>query len=436
MPQTDLPDGVELTELDCGLRVVTEAVPVGALGGARALGADRIARRDARPGRRLALPRAPAVQGHRAALGDRDLRGLGRDGRGDQRGDEQGVDAPLRPPARRAHRGRVRAACARCCSHPTCPGRDRLRAPGRARGDRDVRGRALRPRPRRPRRGDLRRPPARPPRPRARRGDRLDPGSRHRRLSRRPLHGGERRRRGRRQPRARRRSSSSPQRGSPPRRAATAPRRQRRPSPSRTAACSSTRRRPSSTTSASAARGIARDDERRFALGILDSIFGGSVSSRLFREVREKRGLAYSVGSYTEQFADQGTVAMYVGTREDNVARGLRDHRPRAGEASRRRRHRGRARAGQGARQGPHGPRARGDRGADVADRARGSSSACRSDSLDEMLARIDAVTPRRGRRAGATISTRPESLAAACVGPDESRFRDAAGHVSDALVA
>ncbi len=52
---------------------------------------------------------------------------------------------------------------------------------------------------------------------------------------------------------------------------------------------------------------------------MLDSIFGGSTSSRLFREVREKRGLAYSVGSYNEQFTDQGLVATYVGTREDNV---------------------------------------------------------------------------------------------------------------------
>ena len=52
----------------------------------------------------------------------------------------------------------------------------------------------------------------------------------------------------------------------------------------------------------------------------MDTIFGGSTSSRLFREVREKRGLAYSVGSYSEQFVDRGTVAMYVGTREDNVA--------------------------------------------------------------------------------------------------------------------
>ena len=42
------------------------------------------------------------------------------------------------------------------------------------------------------------------------------------------------------------------------------------------------------------------------ALAVLDSIFGGSTSSRLFREVREKRGLAYSVGSYSEQYTDSG----------------------------------------------------------------------------------------------------------------------------------
>ena len=45
--------------------------------------------------------------------------------------------------------------------------------------------------------------------------------------------------------------------------------------------------------------GIARGDERRFALRILDTILGGSTSSRLFQEVREKRGLAYSVYSYS-----------------------------------------------------------------------------------------------------------------------------------------
>jgi predicted Zn-dependent peptidase len=66
--------------------------------------------------------------------------------------------------------------------------------------------------------------------------------------------------------------------------------------------------------------GIARGDERRFALRILDAILGGSTSSRLFQEVREKRGLAYAVYSYASHYADGGQVAVYVGTRPDNVA--------------------------------------------------------------------------------------------------------------------
>ncbi|HMI80488.1 MAG TPA: pitrilysin family protein, partial [Solirubrobacterales bacterium] len=65
--------------------------------------------------------------------------------------------------------------------------------------------------------------------------------------------------------------------------------------------------------------GISRGDDRRFALGVLDAIFGGSTSSRLFREIREKRGLAYAVGSYTQQFVDGGLIGLYVGTREENI---------------------------------------------------------------------------------------------------------------------
>ena len=71
------------------------------------------------------------------------------------------------------------------------------------------------------------------------------------------------------------------------------------------------------------APGIPRGDDRRFALRILDTILGGSTSSRLFQEVREKRGLAYSVYSYSSQYADSGQVAVYVGTRPDNVAEAL-----------------------------------------------------------------------------------------------------------------
>lgn len=67
------------------------------------------------------------------------------------------------------------------------------------------------------------------------------------------------------------------------------------------------------------APGIPRGDDRRFALRVLDTILGGSTSSRLFQEVREKRGLAYSVYSYASQYIDSGQVGMYVGTRPDNV---------------------------------------------------------------------------------------------------------------------
>jgi predicted Zn-dependent peptidase len=67
------------------------------------------------------------------------------------------------------------------------------------------------------------------------------------------------------------------------------------------------------------APGLARGDERRFILRVLDTILGGSSSSRLFQEVREKRGLAYSVYSYASQYQDSGQVALYVGTRPDRV---------------------------------------------------------------------------------------------------------------------
>jgi len=70
-------------------------------------------------------------------------------------------------------------------------------------------------------------------------------------------------------------------------------------------------------------RGLARNDDRRFALAILDGLLGGSSSSRLFQEVREKRGLAYSVYSWSSQYTDTGHVGVYVGTREDNVEKAL-----------------------------------------------------------------------------------------------------------------
>jgi predicted Zn-dependent peptidase len=70
-------------------------------------------------------------------------------------------------------------------------------------------------------------------------------------------------------------------------------------------------------------RGIARHDERRFALRVMEGVLGGTSSSRLFQEVREKRGLAYSVFSFSNLHADTGEVGLYVGTRPDNLAEAI-----------------------------------------------------------------------------------------------------------------
>jgi predicted Zn-dependent peptidase len=70
--------------------------------------------------------------------------------------------------------------------------------------------------------------------------------------------------------------------------------------------------------------GLARDDERRFALRVLDNILGGTSSSRLFQEVREHRGLAYNVFSFQSLYAHTGQIGLYVGTRPDNVEPALR----------------------------------------------------------------------------------------------------------------
>jgi predicted Zn-dependent peptidase len=69
--------------------------------------------------------------------------------------------------------------------------------------------------------------------------------------------------------------------------------------------------------------GLPRGDHRRFASRVLDAIFGGLSSSRLFQAVREERGLAYSVYSFAGQYADTGQVGLYVGTRPDKVGEAM-----------------------------------------------------------------------------------------------------------------
>ena len=69
--------------------------------------------------------------------------------------------------------------------------------------------------------------------------------------------------------------------------------------------------------------GLAAADERRPALTVLNSVLGGGMSSRLFQEVREKRGLAYSVYSFASSYSDAGIVGLYAGcspTRAPDVA--------------------------------------------------------------------------------------------------------------------
>jgi predicted Zn-dependent peptidase len=180
--------------------------------------------------------------------------------------------------------------------------------------------------------------------------------------------------------------------------------------------------------------GIDRSDERRYALTILDAVFGGSTSSRLFREVREKRGLAYAVGSYTQQYADSGMIALYVGTREDNVeeacgiigrelasihADGITDD-----ELTRAKEHvKGRmvlSSESTAARMGRIG-------------------KAVLFDTplltLDELLEKIDAVTGQEVAELAREFYE-PAALSAAAIAPSEERFRAALAPVNEALVA
>jgi predicted Zn-dependent peptidase len=180
--------------------------------------------------------------------------------------------------------------------------------------------------------------------------------------------------------------------------------------------------------------GIDRGDERRYALSILDAVFGGSTSSRLFREVREKRGLAYSVGSYTQQYVDSGLIGLYVGTRGDNVqeaceiigrelasvhANGITDD-----ELDR-------------AKENVKGRMVLSSES--TAARMARVGKAVLFDTplltLDELLAKIDAVRSDQVAELARDLYT-PDSLSAAAIAPSEERFRAALAPVSEALAA
>ncbi len=66
-------------------------------------------------------------------------------------------------------------------------------------------------------------------------------------------------------------------------------------------------------------RGLSVRDERRYALSLLDTMLGGGMSSRLFQEIREKRGLVYTVYSFQAAYRAAGLFGVYAGTSPENV---------------------------------------------------------------------------------------------------------------------
>jgi predicted Zn-dependent peptidase len=176
-------------------------------------------------------------------------------------------------------------------------------------------------------------------------------------------------------------------------------------------------------------RGLSRHDDRRFAMRVLDTIFGGTSSSRLFQEVRERRGLAYAVYSFTNAYLDAGQVGLYLGTRADNLADalevvGLELQRlveaPATSEELERAKENLKGRVvlsleSTGARMNRLGSEVLA--GAPLL-------------SLDEVTERIDAVTLEDLTLLAAELWS-SDHLSAAGIGPDEGRFEDALSGVA-----
>jgi predicted Zn-dependent peptidase len=178
--------------------------------------------------------------------------------------------------------------------------------------------------------------------------------------------------------------------------------------------------------------GISRHDDRRFALRVLDTIFGGTSSSRLFQEIRERRGLAYAVYTFTSAYQDTGQVGLYLGTRPENLAEGLSvigtelarlgEQPATADELARAKENlKGRvvlALESTGARMNRLGSEV---------------LAASPLLSLDEVVGRIDAVTLEDLTRLVDELWA-PERLSAAGIGPDQASFEDALSAVGPAL--
>ncbi len=181
------------------------------------------------------------------------------------------------------------------------------------------------------------------------------------------------------------------------------------------------------------APGISRMDDRRFAASLMDAIVGGSASSRLFQEIREKRGMAYSVYSYSSQYDDTGQIGVYVGTREDNLADCLEITVAELTDIAQ-----GNVRADELARakENLKGRILLSLESTSARMTRLGKSTITDTPLLtpEEIVKRLEAVTaPEVAELADALLA--PERLSVAGIGPDEGRFTEAVTRVNPALL-
>ncbi len=182
------------------------------------------------------------------------------------------------------------------------------------------------------------------------------------------------------------------------------------------------------------APGIARSDRRRFAASLLDAVLGGSASSRLFQEIREKRGMAYAVYSFLSQYTDTGQIGVYLGTREDNLADALAIAAEQIGEIAS-----GSLRESEveRAKENLKGRIVLSMESTSTRMSRLGKSLTTDSEilSLDRIVEEIDAVEPDSVSELAALLLA-PERLSVAGIGPSERQFAAAVERIAPGLVA
>ena len=163
--------------------------------------------------------------------------------------------------------------------------------------------------------------------------------------------------------------------------------------------------------------GLVRTDDRRYALGVLNAALGGGTSSRLFQEVRERRGLAYAVYSFASHYADAGMFGVAVGclpSKANEVLSVVRDELRKLAEygvtADELERGKGQLRGGL--------VLSLEDSGSRMSRIAKAELLYDELPSLDEVIRRIDAVTINEVQILARELFNQPETLAIA--GPFE----------------